>query len=419
MGVSLTSVLVHQMRVALLLSSRSLSEAQRWQLASSLYDQVRSLIEGSVALSVTLAICALYTGWRGFWSLAAVTAAVTVVRLLHWYSFVRARRHTGPAARSPEDWARDYTLGICIMAALWASLVLSVTFVVHDTQLLLFVLLIQNAWLAGAGLRNAASPAAVLGQTLVVVVPSIICLLFCHGLLVRLLAPGCLLFMLISLKIARFYGVQMLSLMESEQRLAAANAQLLTLSCTDGLTGLANRRAFDERFAAAWAFAVREATDLAVVLVDVDHFKAYNDHYGHLDGDDCLRAIAGHVGAAVLRASDLPARYGGEEFLVLLPGNDDRGAIKVAERLCHSVYEANLPHVASPLGRVTISVGVASMAPGLNDTPATLLTRADQALYRAKHNGRNQVCVASPAQIFPVDAAKYSILRGPVPVQLP
>jgi diguanylate cyclase (GGDEF)-like protein len=382
------------MRVTVLLSSDALSEAQRWQLVSSLYDQVRSLIEGSVALVVTLLVCVSYTGWRGFRALAAATVVVTIIRLAHWQVFVRDRRN-GRHARAPEAWARDYTIGICTIAALWASTVLSISLLFHDMQLLMFVLLIQNAWLAGAGVRNAASPTAILGQTIFTVVPAVVATLLGTSSLVRLVSPACFVFMLVLLKIARFYGAQMLSLMESEQRLAAANEQLLTLSCTDGLTGIANRRAFDEKLAADWAFAVRGALDIGVVIADVDHFKLYNDHYGHLAGDDCLRAVARHAVAAVSRASDLAARYGGEEFVVLLPGTGDQGAHDVAERLCRAVYDANIPHEASPLGRVTISVGTASMAPELEDLPAALIALADQALYRAKQGGRNHVCAAN------------------------
>jgi len=191
--------------------------------------------------------------------------------------------------------------------------------------------------------------------------------------------------------------------MESEQRLAAANAQLLKLSSTDGLTGLANRRAFDEKLAADWAIAVREQLNIAVVIVDVDYFKFYNDHYGHLAGDDCLRAIASHLGGAVLRASDLPARYGGEEFVILLPGTTDHGAAEMADRVRRAVHTANLPHAASPLGRLTVSLGAASMAPTLTDLPTTLITRADQALYRAKQAGRNQLCMAQACANKPED----------------
>jgi hypothetical protein len=268
------------MRFALLLSSPAVSETQRWQLVASLYDQVRSLIEGSVALFITLCVCFATTRWWGFASLAGTTIVVTTVRLLHWRGFAGARLR----GRSPEAWARDYTIGICSMSLLWASTVVGVTFVARDMQLLLFVLLIQNAWLAGAGIRNAASPAAILGQTLLTVLPTVVCLLCGTSNLVRLLAPSCFIFILILLKIGRFYGAQMLSLMESEQRLAAANEKLLKLSCTDGLTGIPNRRAFDEKLAADWAFAVRGGLGLTIVLVDVDFFKRYNDHYGHLAG---------------------------------------------------------------------------------------------------------------------------------------
>jgi diguanylate cyclase (GGDEF)-like protein len=394
------------MRVAVLLSSHTISEAQRWKLVSSLFDQIRYLIESSATLLVTLAICASYTAWWGFWVLAGAGLVLTILRLVQWRNFVRAGHAISRGSRSPEDWARDYVIGICAMSFLWAATVASVTFLFRDAQLLMFVLLLQNAWLAGAGVRNAASPAAVMGQTLLTMVPTIFCAYFGTSFLVRFLSPACLIFMLVLLRIARLYGAQMLSLLESEQRLIAANAQLLTLSCTDGLTGLANRRAFDERFASEWAFAVREAVDIAIVLVDVDHFKPYNDHYGHLAGDDCLRAVASHVGGAVLRASDLPARYGGEEFVVLLPGTSDQGATEVGERLCQAIYDADLPHAACALGRVTISVGVASIAPGLDDLPALLLTRADQSLYKAKQGGRNRVCLAAPAH------SVYAIRRG-------
>jgi diguanylate cyclase (GGDEF)-like protein len=400
------------MRIPLLLSSDALSEAQRWQLTSSLYDQVHSLIEGSAALFATLAVCASYTGWWGFWTLACITVLLTILRLSHWRRFLQSRSSGAPSARSPEAWARDYTILMCAMAALWAATLAAVTFLFHDMQLVMFVLLLQSGWLAAAGIRSAASPATIFGQALITVVPASICFYVGTNGVIRLLSPACFILMIVLLRVARLYGAQILSLMESEQELTTANAQLLTLSRTDGLTGLSNRRAFDERFAAAWAFAVREARDIAVALVDVDHFKRYNDHYGHLAGDDCLRAVAGHVAGAVLRASDVAARYGGEEFVLLLAGNSDHGASEIAHRLCHAVYDAAIPHAESALGRVTISVGVASLAPGLDDRPAMLLVRADQALYKAKQAGRNQVCVATPTQPVRGGTAVFSAQRG-------
>jgi diguanylate cyclase (GGDEF)-like protein len=125
-----------------------------------------------------------------------------------------------------------------------------------------------------------------------------------------------------------------------------------------------------------------------------------------------LRAVAGQIAGAVLRASDVAARYGGEEFVLLLAGNSDHGASEIAHRLCHAVYDAAIPHAESALGRVTISVGVASLAPGLDDRPAMLLVRADQALYKAKQAGRNQVCVATPTQPVRGGTAVFSAQRG-------
>jgi len=383
------------MRINILLSSESLSEAQRWKLVSSLYDQVRSMLEGSLMLLATLGLCVFRTNWWGFWALAGVMCAVTFLRLLHLRRFLRARaaRSTG----SPEAWALEFVLGMFTVAALWAVTVVCVIFRFHDIYLLMCVILVQNGWLASAGVRNAASPLAIAGQTLITVAPTVLATFFGTSDLARLLSVAYLIFTVAMLKLARFYGRQMLTLMESEQSLVAANEQLLKLSCTDGLTGIANRRAFDDRIAADWALAVRRALHISVVIVDVDHFKLYNDRYGHLAGDDCLRAVAGHVAASVLRASDLPARYGGEEFVILLPNNDDKGAAVVAERLRKAVYDANLPHEASPLGRVTVSVGVAAIMPRMKDLPATLVTLADQALYEAKKGGRNQVCLAAQA----------------------
>jgi diguanylate cyclase (GGDEF)-like protein len=387
------------MRFGVILSSTALSDAQRWQLVSSLYNQIQSMVEGTAALLITLAICASYTGWRGFWALAGTTVLVTSLRLAHWRRFVRARRDVRRAARTPEAWACDYTVGICTMATLWACVVVSVTFLFRDMQLLSLVLLLQSGWLAGAGVRNAASPSAVLGQTLITVVPTVICTLFGTNSLVRLLSPACLAYAFVLLSLARFYGNQLLSLLESEQRLEVANEELQKLSCTDGLTGIANRRAFDSRLAASWACAVRQRLEIAIVMIDVDYFKLYNDCHGHLAGDECLRSIARHVAAAVLRGSDLAARYGGEEFVILLPGNGKTGATEVAERVRKTVYDANIPHDASCLSRVTISVGVASIAPGLQDNPASLITMADRALYKAKQHGRNHVSVATPTPL--------------------
>ena len=177
--------------------------------------------------------------------------------------------------------------------------------------------------------------------------------------------------------------------------LEAANRQLQALSATDGLTGLANRRAFDRGWEQEWSRAERQGLPLAVVMIDVDQFKAYNDHYGHQSGDVCLKLVAQTLGQAVQRSGELAARYGGEEFVVILPGLDVAEAAAVVERVRAAVQALGLPHArAAVAGVVTISAGVASCVPRPGDDSARLVQAADAAMYRAKAAGRNRVGAA-------------------------
>jgi diguanylate cyclase (GGDEF)-like protein len=174
--------------------------------------------------------------------------------------------------------------------------------------------------------------------------------------------------------------------------LGETRALLERVSITDELTGVANRRRLDDFFAAEWRRAVREGSYLSFLLADVDHFKAYNDHYGHPAGDVCLREVARALDAGVGRSGDLVGRYGGEEFGVVLANTDPVGAATVAERLRAAVEAAGLRHAASPVADfVTISVGGATIRPSQASSVAILLKAADDALYRAKRGGRNRV----------------------------
>jgi diguanylate cyclase (GGDEF)-like protein len=178
--------------------------------------------------------------------------------------------------------------------------------------------------------------------------------------------------------------------------LEAANLQLEALSATDGLTGLANRRTFDLAWEGEWQRACRQGLPLAIAMLDVDHFKAYNDHYGHQMGDMCLKLVAQALGAAARRSGELAARYGGEEFVVILPLLSGAEAVEVMEQVRASLQALNLPHAKAPdAGVVTASIGVASAVPQVGEDPATLVRRADAAMYQAKHQGRNQVVLAA------------------------
>jgi diguanylate cyclase (GGDEF)-like protein len=176
-----------------------------------------------------------------------------------------------------------------------------------------------------------------------------------------------------------------------EHRLVAAQEQLRLLSFTDALTGLSNRRLFEEFSTREWKRACRDKTILSALMIDVDMFKTYNDRYGHQAGDKCLAAVAGAIGSAVNRPGDLTARYGGEEFVVMLPGTPYEGCAFLAERIRKNVEALQLPHGNSPFGRVTISIGMATTMPDHHSNTAMLIEEADKALYEAKHTGRNRV----------------------------
>ncbi|MEX8517231.1 MAG: diguanylate cyclase [Leptothrix sp. (in: b-proteobacteria)] len=164
------------------------------------------------------------------------------------------------------------------------------------------------------------------------------------------------------------------------------------LANLDGLTGIANRRRFDEALALEWKRASRTETPITLLMLDVDHFKLYNDHYGHGAGDECLRQIAAALAATLPRSGDLAARYGGEEFAAILPGCSREGAHSVAERLRGLIDAKAIPHARSPTAdHVTISIGSCTIERAAEDSVPDLIEQADQALYRSKQSGRNRV----------------------------
>jgi diguanylate cyclase (GGDEF)-like protein len=199
--------------------------------------------------------------------------------------------------------------------------------------------------------------------------------------------------LIVSLRNALLYGSLEQRVADRTAALATANRQLEELSGTDSLTELPNRRRFRYVLDAEWDRAMRTAGSLAVVMIDVDHFKLFNDHYGHLAGDDCLRRVAGALGDSTRRTTDLACRYGGEEFVIVLAGSDAAGAAVVAERARAAVAALALPHALSDPGVVTVSVGVAAALVTQSMVPDDLVARADAALYQAKRDGRNRIAV--------------------------
>ncbi|WP_175425508.1 bifunctional diguanylate cyclase/phosphodiesterase [Trinickia violacea] len=199
----------------------------------------------------------------------------------------------------------------------------------------------------------------------------------------------------------------------TEQQIADERAELQGLAFRDGLTGLFNRRHFDRELGRRWQHESR--TDrrgfLAVIMADVDAYKSYNDCYGHQRGDDCLRTVAAAILSSASRVTDTVARYGGEEFALILPDTDGEGALIVAERIRRAVECLGIPHEASSSGVVTISVGVAVTQSGQDSDPAMLVGAADRALYTAKRQGRNCICVADVDEREPTES-ELRVKRG-------
>lgn len=183
--------------------------------------------------------------------------------------------------------------------------------------------------------------------------------------------------------------LDIMPLVEKGLALERSNEQLLRLSTTDGLTGMANRRLLDQTLQNEWQRCARNQSRLSLLAIDIDHFKRYNDHYGHLTGDECLRQVARILGLCVKRSGELVARYGGEKFIVLLPGADSAEARRVAQRCILEMQNARIPHADSPVGPwLSLSIGVATLVAVPDLPPATLVQQADRAVVRAKEAGR-------------------------------
>ncbi len=187
---------------------------------------------------------------------------------------------------------------------------------------------------------------------------------------------------------------EILRRMLAEDGLRTAAESLAIIAATDSLTGIANRRAFEERLAAEWRRSIRAETSIGLLILDADFFKRFNDAYGHPAGDDALRAITTCITRYVARPGDTAARYGGEEFIALLAETDEAGALKVAEHIRAAVAAMALPHAGNPYGHVTVSIGIAVARPWLGVSQTSFLSLADAALYSAKDQGRNRCCMA-------------------------
>jgi diguanylate cyclase (GGDEF)-like protein len=188
-------------------------------------------------------------------------------------------------------------------------------------------------------------------------------------------------------------------LLELTRQLQVANAALQEMATVDALTGLANRRRFDVFLQQEWQRSGRTRQPLSVLLLDVDHFKKFNDRYGHPAGDECLRSVAQVIGATVHRATDLCCRYGGEEFAVVMTDTPADGALRIAESIRSAVERLRLPHADAPEGYVTVSIGVATREGQNYETAKDLIAACDRALYQVKEDGRNDALADAVAAV--------------------
>jgi diguanylate cyclase (GGDEF)-like protein len=191
--------------------------------------------------------------------------------------------------------------------------------------------------------------------------------------------------------LAQAFNGMAVRLAERESELLSLNNQLSVLASVDTLSGLANRRSFDSRLNVEWLKAERDGAKLGLAMIDIDHFKAFNDTYGHLDGDACLTRVGDLLGRIANHVKGFGARYGGEEFAMMLPGADAARMAEVGEMIRSGIEELALPHGGAPLGRVTVSVGVAVTSPVAGQNQLDLVEAADAGLYMAKRRGRNTV----------------------------
>jgi diguanylate cyclase (GGDEF)-like protein len=191
-------------------------------------------------------------------------------------------------------------------------------------------------------------------------------------------------------ELARTVQLRTEELVRANNKLSNANTQLSVMARVDSLTMVPNRRAFSEVAAREWKRAIRDRSPIALLLIDIDFFKLYNDHYGHLEGDRCLKKVAQALNTCIREGIDFFARFGGEEFVACLTNCDHDEALLLAKRLCTTVSGLQLPHPGSPWKVVTVSVGVCSTTASERVTTDDVLASADKALFEAKHAGRNQ-----------------------------
>lgn len=342
-----------------------------------------------------------FVGTGSFWYLggAVMSGSLAGWRVWQCHSYAVSRD-----SASPVTWARRSLIGAWAMSLGWGAWGTVVVFE-PDKTLVAGVMAIVAGCVVNGAIRSCAVPIVAYGQILCAMTPMLVAYLAVGNMYMIFYAAVTLLQIVAVLGLTRSQYQQTKRLLEQDEEKTAlvgslelareemelVNQYLETLSKTDALTGIPNRRAFDLASAREWRQSAREQAPLSLLMIDVDNFKAFNDRYGHQAGDTCLREIAGVIARAVRRPGDMVARYGGEEFAVILPNTERVGAEKIAADILQSVSGRALAHEASIFGHVTISIGAACLYPQPDSAVEQLTALADEALYIAKRDGRNRV----------------------------
>lgn len=383
-----------------------------WKLLDPLFHPRTAMVGGSM-ISMALAIIG-FLGSRSPWFLVvtAFSAIVCSFRLWHAASYLRHRAGSGA---SPHTWALKAMGGAWATGLAWGAMTPVILF--HpDKNFGILVMWAHAACVMLGAARLASVRLVAAAQLLAAMTPLFFVCAFSGDAYLTIAACCVAISIPFGTTSSKFFNHKMRTLLLREaeksdlvqqleaanQEMAVINRHLEALAGTDALTDVANRRTFDLAAAKEWRRLSREAAPMAMILLDVDHFKKYNDRYGHPAGDACLRTVAAAAGSEVCRPGDLLARYGGEEFVVILPATLPAGALVVAEQIRLAVMNRQLAHDAAPLGYVTVSVGVAVMWPDERSVVEQLTARADAALYMAKRSGRNRVYEVGPS-VEPAD----------------
>ncbi len=388
-----------------------------WELVDTLLGQTTSILVGAAVFLVLGVVGFVGTGSPWYLVGLLYTGSACAWRVSQARRYARSRDSATPVTWAWRSIRSSWTAALGWGA--WSTIILFEP----KMSIVVLALGIHAGLVLGGAVRNYAVRAVAEGQIILAGIPLIVACLVSGNPYFIVYAGITALHLVAALKITchlRHQTLQllirekeargMLARLEVANQLTLANQQLTALVAIDALTGVFNRRAFDLAASREWGRAMREQIPMSLLLLDVDHFKAFNDRYGHQAGDACLKAIVAAVRSAIRRPGDAMARYGGEEFAIILPQTELDGALSVARHILDAVALCALVHDQCAFGYVTVSIGAACLIPAPHTQVDTLIGLADAALYLAKHDGRD--CVRASETVLAADAEASALLTA-------